>query len=230
MYGLTTMMFERCSSCQSTYCPIPTDGPLDSEVLVYGERPGQQEEFAARKARDRGYFNPEGQNCFIGDAGSEFNDNYLSLGGLRRDNVRVGNTVLCGAEGNKHPTDKQAKECAAFHIHKDIQETPSLKLVVLMGGVAASLVDGLDLEAEHGIPRWVEDWYGYTGWLVAQYHPAAGIHNTSYMIPLLADWEALGRWLKTGDWQWPLEAYDQKEFRLAENEEEVKEYFSQCER
>lgn len=234
-------MFERCSGCTSNYCPIPTDGPLSAEVLCYGERPGQQEEFAARKARDRGYFDSEGQNCFIGDAGEEFNNNYLRLAGLGRDRVRVGNTVLCGADGNKHPSERQARECAEFHIQRDIQETPRLKLVVLMGGVAASLVDGMDLEAEHGIPRWVEGWYGYTGWLVGMFHPAAGLHNSSMMIPLLEDWERLGRWLRDGmvlpddpimssrirtGWQWPVDQYPVKDFRLGRTRKDVIQYFA----
>ena len=224
------MNLPRCPDCPSVaYCPIPTDGPKNAEVLVYGERPGQQEEFAAEKAVAGGCFRLEGQNCFIGDAGDEFNENYLRFAGLERRNVRVGNTVLCGSNGNKHPTGKQARACADFHIAKDCAETPSLKLVILMGGVAASLVDGLDLESEHGIPRWVEDWFGWSGWVVPMYHPAAGLRlrQTSYMIPLFEDWERLGRWIKTGERQWPLDRYPEHDFRLARSAHEVKRCFDE---
>jgi uracil-DNA glycosylase family 4 len=178
------------------------DGPIRSRVYCYGERPGATEERAMRRALEEG-FELE-HYCFIGEAGREFNENYLLLGNLHRDEVRVGNTVQCGKEMNRKPKWEEAWNCAAFHMGKELEEG-NPEVVILIGGTACGLLKGeIDLEADHGIPMKGElfDWQG---WIVPMYHPAAGLHSTELMIPMLSDWEILGRWLGSGEWQWPID-------------------------
>ena len=62
------------------------------------------------------------------------------------------------------------------------------------------------------------------------YHPAAGLHNTSLMIPLLDDWTRVGWWLKAGtpdpvEWlRAPIHNL-KPDFQLATDAQQVLEYF-----
>ena len=214
---------DRCDTCTSAYLPIPTDGPVDARVYIYGERPGQNEEYSMRKQVEQGCLNR--RRVFIGDSGREFNENYLSLAGLDREDVRVGNVVMCGAEMNRHPSDGDIARCSQYHVGVELaQGNP--EVVILQGGSACKLVPDIDLEAEHGIPRKGEI-LGWSGWVVPMFHPAAGMHDTRYMIPLLDDWEKLGVWLRTGKWQWPVDEYaDRRDYRLAETKRDIIRYFT----
>lgn len=213
------MFNRRCPSCTSDYCPIPPDGPINARVYCYGERPGYSEELAMREAIASGIM-PK-HLCFIGAAGDEFNNTYLELGGLRRDDVRVGNLVLCGAPLNRKPTANEAMACASHHVPNELA-AGNPEVVVLMGATACKLVPGIDLEAEHGIPRLAQI-YDWCGWVVPMYHPAAGLHDTAMMIPLLEDWEVLERWLRLGEWQWAVDATN-KDYGLIDTRVEVQEF------
>lgn len=221
------MITRRCDSCTSSYCPIPTDGPVDADVYAYAERPGQSEQWnMLNMLKKRLEVNPhEQQLCLIGDAGEEFNETYLPLAGLGREQVRVGNVVLCGKENNKHPSDKEIEACSQYHVAEELAEGKP-KVVILMGASACQLVPDLNLEVEHGIPRRARifDWEGC---VVAMFHPAAGMHQTSYMIPLLEDWERFGEWLSAGR---PERACEEevKDYRLVETKQAVEEYFHDC--
>lgn len=161
--------------------------------MTIGEAPGREEDGAGRP--------------FIGQAGREFNENYLSLAGLYRDEVYVTNTVKCRPDLNRKPSKTEALGCAGHFIPQELEQV-NPEVVVLMGATACALIEGdhaIDLEADHGIPR-LGELYGWAGWIVPMYHPASGLHDTSMMTPMLEDWEALGKWLNAGVWSWPLES------------------------
>lgn len=223
------MIPRRCPSCTSSYCPIPTDGPVDADVYIYAERPGQSEQWnMLNMLKKRIEVQPQKQQlCLIGDAGEEFNDTYLPLAGLSREQVRVGNVVLCGKENNKHPSDKEIEACSRYHVAEELAEG-NPKLVVLMGASACQLVPDLNLDVEHGIPRRARifDW---EGWVVAMFHPAAGLHQSSYMIPLLEDYERLRDWIHYGKWQWSATPNDLKlDYTLAGSHDTIRDYFRRC--
>lgn len=169
---------DRCSACSGRYKCIPGDGSLRSKIVAIGERPGQQEQRMGR--------------VFVGDAGRELDDHYLLLAGLGRDDLYITNVVKCGEDRNKKPTQKEIDACSELHLRRELNEI-NPELVILMGATACSLVEDLELDIEHGIPRWARifDW---EGWVVGMYHPAAGMHNTNLMIPLRDDWKSLGEW------------------------------------
>lgn len=187
-------MDDRCSACSGKYCPIPPDGPKNARVMAVGERPGQTEELNAREGFRR--FGP--LRCFVGQAGDEFNLNYLKLAGLDREEIRTCNTVRCGSDLNRKPGMKEIQACSQHFLKADLEST-NPEIVLLLGATACSLVEGgVDLEVEHGIPRRgkIFDW---EGWVVAMYHPALGLHSTGKMTEMLADWEHLGEWLEKKD-------------------------------
>ena len=199
----------RCSICPNTNRCVHGDGPVPSPYLFIGEAPGRDEDY---------YGIP-----FIGDAGREFNENYLELAGLQRDTVYITNTVKCRPNLNRKPSAGEAAGCASrFLPHELSSVNPTV--VFLMGAVACSLVPGVDLEVEHGIPRKGE-LFGWTGWVVPMFHPARGLHDSSTMIPQLEDWARLRKWLRDSTWMWAVDQHPDRDYRLAESCTQIDNYF-----
>lgn len=203
----------RCGICPNRYRCVAGDGPSDARVVTIGEAPGREEDAGGRP--------------FIGQAGREFNENYLALAGLSREEVYVTNTVKCRPDLNRKPSYTEAIGCSS-HFLPDELATINPEVVVLMGATACSLVaGGIDLEAEHGIPR-LGELYGWVGWVVPVYHPAAGLHDTSMMIPMLEDWERLRGWLEKGTWVWPVVESTSRDYALIETVVEAEEFLHRC--
>lgn len=180
--------------------------------MCIGEAPGREEDAGGRP--------------FVGQAGREFNENYLSLAGLEREEIYVTNTVKCRPDLNRKPRPEEARWCAAHFLPSELAEV-NPEVVILMGSTACSLIldaegAGIDLEAEHGIPRLAEI-YDWAGWVVPMWHPASGLHNTSMMTPLLEDWERLKGWLEDGVWGWPVESTS-RDYGLLDSKVEVEEF------
>jgi uracil-DNA glycosylase family 4 len=151
------------------------------------ERPGQEENRYGRVA--------------CGKTGQELDELYLPLAGLDRSEVRLINTVLCGHESNKAPTDKEIAQCAPHHIPDEIDRT-NPDVIVLMGASACSLVPGIKLDLHHGVPQHtykVGDLFGWHGWLVPMYHPAMGLHESRWMKQIMDDWTGLKDFINADD-------------------------------
>lgn len=181
----------RCSICDPNCRFVAPDGPEPCEFLFIGEKPGREE---------------DGKGIpFVGDAGKEFNFNYLRLAGLGRDYIRISNTVKCRLGGNNtKPTADQIRACAGHHLPSEIRLV-NPRVIVLMGATACSLVPDIELDKDHGIPKQIavgecKEFFGdWGGWVWPMFHPAAGMHDTGMMIPLLEDFERLKEW-RHGRW------------------------------
>ena len=204
----------RCSICPLNHAPVFGCGPLPCRYISIGERPGRNENIKGIP--------------FIGESGREWDETYLPLAGLKRTEIRVTNTVKCFAEQNRKPTDNEIQGCSRHWLPREIEECQP-EVVFLMGATACSLLEGgIDLEAEHGIPR-LSDLFGWYGWVVPMYHPASGMHDTAWMTPLLEDWERLYRWLKYGEWQWPLDDL-KRDYGLLDSKQAAEEFLHRCNR
>lgn len=202
------MLSSRCSTCPKKYNLVLGDGPIQSRVMIIGEAPGREEDGVGRP--------------FIGQAGREFNENYLSLAGLRRDEVFVSNSVKCRPDLNRKPGQKELWGCANHHIPGELDEV-SPEVVILLGATACSLVPEIDLEVEHGIPS-KRRLYNWEGWVVPLFHPAAGLHQTEMMIYMLEDWAKLASWLDEDQWMWASDDVA-RIYNLAKTKSEVIDYF-----
>jgi len=177
----------RCGICPNTHRCVGGDGVKPNKLMFIGEAPGREEDWGGRP--------------FIGRAGDEFNNHYLGLAGLDRDDIYITNTMKCRpTDQNKKPSTGQVLGCSSYHIPGELDEVEP-DVVVLMGATACSMVPDIDLELEHGIPRYGE-LFGREGLVVPMFHPAAGMHDPSKMIPLMEDFKRLGKWLQ-GDWVAP---------------------------
>lgn len=205
----TATCLSRCPSCTCKFKIVPGGGPVPARYMSIGERPGVEE-------------NRNGK-CFIGKSGMEWNENYLLLAGLERDEIYVTNTVKCWAEGNRKPTEKEVRECGGHHLPHEIS-CVNPQVIFLMGGVACSLLPEIDLETQHGIP-FMGELYGHRCWIVPMYHPASGLHDTGQMIPLLEDWENLRDWIEYGVWKWGVDNHPEPHYELLCTGEEVSRMF-----
>jgi uracil-DNA glycosylase family 4 len=180
----------RCALCPNTHRQVLPDGPEDAQVAVVGEGPG--------------YWENRNGIPFSGPSGQELNLTYLPLAGLTREGVFVTNVLQCRCEANgvdRKPSDELARVCANNHLWAELERV-NPRIVVACGATAcAQFDDTINLELEHGFPRPAShgDWQGM---LVPMYHPAAGLHKGRFMIPQLADWENLGKWMR-GKWRVP---------------------------
>ncbi len=164
-------------------------GPLPAEVMFIGEKPGQTEDYQGR--------------VFAGDTGKELDGLYLDRAGLKRADVYITNAVKCRLGGNNNkPTDAQIAACSSHHLPDEIDACHPAT-IVLLGATACSLVGDISLEREHGIPR-PASLFDWSGWVVPMFHPAAALHETSKMIPLLDDFDRLRLWLR-GKWKPPVD-------------------------
>lgn len=182
----------RCGQCDLSCRFVPPNGPVPCEFLFIGEKPGREE---------------DGKGIpFVGDAGKEFNVTYLRLAGLGRDNIRISNTVKCRLGGNNNkPSPEQIRACASHHLPSEVCLVAP-RVIILMGATACSLVPDIELDKDHGIPKHIgvgecKEFFGdWGGWVWPMFHPAAGMHDTGMMIPLLEDFERLGEW-RNGNWK-----------------------------
>lgn len=179
------MTCTRCPSCPGLFRPCSGDGPEPlsalptsiPRVLFIGSMPGPEED------------NPHRQ-LFSGKAAKEFNETYLRLAGLSRDDIRFTNARKCRNETGKKPSDAEVLSCASYHLPGEI-ESADPEFIVLMGAAACSLIPDLNLDTEHGIPRYNQEFFGWTGTLIPMDHPSGGMHDTALMIPLLEDFARL---------------------------------------
>lgn len=202
---------DRCALCPGTHRVVLGDGPTGALAFCIGEAPGREE-------------NASGI-AFIGQAGMEYNELYLPLAGFTRPEVYTTNTVKCRPDQNRTPTAKEAQACALSFLPSELERVQPAS-ILLMGATACSLVPELDLETQHGIPQ-LSSLFGWDGWIVPMYHPAAGLHSTTLMGPMLDDWASLKQWYKTGEWQWPIDLTPDRDYRLCKTPNQVSTYFEE---
>jgi hypothetical protein len=115
----------------------------------------------------------------------------------------VTNSVRCFAvAGGDNPSHDDATLCGWHHLPELIRSMPHLEIIVLMGGVAYSLLQrDRPLDIQHGIPLLVEDFVG-TGSRVIMpvIHPAAGLHQPNEIARIRSDFKSLRDLYRDNKW------------------------------
>jgi len=200
--------YGRCSECTGKRQVFPC-GPTDTRIMLIGEGPGKNED--------------KDGIPFVGVSGREQDHTYFSLAGLRRRDIFITNCMQCRCERggmDVRPSAVQLAACVPNHLAEEIW-TVNPEIVILAGATACGLI-GSNLELEHGFPTYYKGsgLFGWEGVVVPMYHPAAGLRETRFMIPLLEDWKNLGKWLR-GEWNPPIPTADRLDYRLLKTEAEV---------
>jgi uracil-DNA glycosylase family 4 len=165
-----------------------------------------------------------GQN-FVGKTGREVNEHYLPLAGLRRDGIRVVNTIPFLPCTPKHKIDiKKQQHRDLVQYGAEIYLLPELErnhytLLMPVGAVACSIIDPtIDLELQHGIPCQTA-----FGECYPMYHPAGGIHEPKKMLHIRTDWAHLRRHL-AGTLTLPTDTYPNPDYRECVTELDLDHY------
>ena len=198
----------RCPNCPGAHFPILGDGPEPCPILGLGERPAARE-------NDR-------RQVFCGPSGDEIMYNYLRLAGIERGSgIRLENCVRCWAAQNRTPSDKELASCTN-HFLPGVFQLVKPELLLLMGASACKVMDKhYRIDTYHGRPVWGSVLGGlWTGWIWISYHPALGMHDTTKMNDLLADFERLGEWMQ-GEWKPPVPVKAKKDYRLIETDRDL---------
>jgi uracil-DNA glycosylase family 4 len=192
---------------------VPPSGPSPCRILFLAERPSREEDRSGTPLADRG------------KTGIEFNDSYLPLAALYRENVAVYNAVCCSDKGYNNPTPEQAAACSSHHLPALLRRLQP-EIIVTMGAVSASLFPNISLSLHRGIPQWSS--YGdWSGIVFPTFHPSAGLHSTAYMIPLRQDFEALKHLLRdldNGTFEWPSDPYPTPDYQVLRTVHDLSDY------
>lgn len=161
---------EKCALFHSRKKAVPGEGPAHSEIMFIGEGPG--------------FYENEQGRPFVGAAG-QFLDQLLAQAGLKRTDVWITNVVKCRPPGNRDP---QPEELAACNEYLDRQITAiNPSIIVTLGRFSmAKFMSGAKISSVHGQMRKIGDRY-----VIAMFHPAAALHQSSLKPAILADFAKL---------------------------------------
>ncbi len=208
-------MISPCSLCPCTRrrSPIPPSGPSPCRILFIAEAPAKNEDAQGIPLADRG------------QSGMEFNEGYLPICALYRQDIAVTNAVLCSQPNYRNPTEDEAEVCSAKHLPGLLSRLRP-EIIVTMGAVSASLFPGISLTLHHGIPQpaTYADWSGI---VLPTFHPAAGLRSTAYMIPLRQDFAALKdvlHALDTGTFSWPSDPHPAPDYSVLRTVHDLSDY------
>ncbi|MGE5251842.1 MAG: uracil-DNA glycosylase [Bacteroidota bacterium] len=167
-----------CTKCvlhASRKKAVPGEGPAHAEIMFIGEGPGFHE-------------NEQGRP-FVGAAG-QFLDQLLGQAGLTRSQVWITNVVKCRPPGNRDPLPDELEACD-IHLQRQI-EAINPSIIVTLGRFSMSrFMPGAKISSVHGQMRRIGDRY-----VIAMFHPAAGLHQASMKPAIMADFAKLPALLK----------------------------------
>jgi uracil-DNA glycosylase family 4 len=137
--------------------------------------------------------------------GEEFNEQYLPLCQMTRDDCYVTNVVKCYDPKTKSDlAAERLHACARVHLRDEIR-TLEPSTVVLMGGDAASMLTYPDvaepcmpefsIELEHGRLWQGMKLFGHKCEVITTLHPALGMHSTNSIREIREDF---ARWVNVG--------------------------------
>ena len=166
-----------CAGCQS--CPLGEtrtklvfgDGNPDSEIMLIGEGPGEQEDLQGLP--------------FVGPAGKLL-DSMLQMIDLDRSKVYIANMVKCRPPRNRDPQPTEQQACRSW-LDRQI-ELVDPKIIVCLGRIAAMGVikDDFRITREHG------QWFTLSGRMyMATFHPSALLRDPSKRPEAFMDLRAL---------------------------------------
>ena len=153
--------FDGCELKKNATNTVFCDGNPSSKIMLIGEAPGQTEDMEGIP--------------FCGRSGKLLDKMLLSIG-LDRTKVYITNTVFWRPPGNRKPTQEETDLCKPFVEYHIKLVDP--KLIILVGGTAASSVLGVDT----GISRLRGKIYQYKNQYINRHIDATAIFHPAYLL------------------------------------------------
>jgi DNA polymerase len=161
---------EVCGLAKSRTQVVFGEGNPQADLVVVGEAPGADEDRTGRP--------------FVGRAGKLL-DLLLASIGFPRDEVYICNVLKCRPPGNRNPEPDEIAACSPYLIRQIEMVAP--RAILAVGAFPAQTLVGTT-ESIGRIRGTVQSFQGVP--LVATYHPAALLRNSSWVRPV---WEDLQR-------------------------------------
>lgn len=167
---------EQCDLHYSRKNSVPGEGPANAELMFIGEGPGFHE-------------NEQGRP-FVGPAG-RYLDELLSLIGINRDEVFIGNVVKCRPPSNRDPQTEELAACSNY-LDRQIQ-TINPKVIVTLGRFSmAKYCPNAKISEVHGQAINIRGRL-----IIPMYHPAAALHQPSLKSVVESDFKNLPELINT---------------------------------
>ena len=163
-----------CTKCElhrSRKNAVPGEGPPHAEIMFIGEGPGQREDEQGRP--------------FVGASG-KFLDQLLGQAGVTRADVWITNVVKCRPPGNRDPLPDEIEICTGNYLQRQIELVNPSIIVTLGRHSMGRFFKGAKITQIHGQMREVDGRF-----VIAMYHPAAALHQTSLRAVIMEDFARL---------------------------------------
>jgi DNA polymerase len=162
-----------CTNCElhkTRKKSVPGVGPANAEIMLIGEGPG---------------FNENEQGLpFVGQAG-KFLSELLAQAGLKREEVWIGNVVKCRPPNNRDPQPDELAACDKYLERQIAAINP--KIIITLGRFSmGKFMPGARISAVHGQMRKIGERF-----VIPMFHPAAALHNPTYLPLIKADFARL---------------------------------------
>jgi DNA polymerase len=155
---------DRCRLAAGRTNAVPGEGSPDTEVVLVGEGPGQNEDRLGRP--------------FVGAAGALL-EALLASVGWRRDEVFITNVVKCRPPGNRDPHPDEMEACRPF-LRRQLEVLDPALVVTLGRFSLETFRPGDRISRAHGTTRPLDPADGAPGAVgYAMYHPAAALRQAS---------------------------------------------------
>lgn len=143
----------KCDLCKTRTNLVFGRGNPDSEIMLIGEGPGEQEDLSGTP--------------FVGRAG-QLLDDMLKMIDLTDEKVYIANVVKCRPPKNRDPMQEEKEACRDW-LNRQL-EIVSPKIIVCLGRIAATSV----IREDFRITKERGRWFTVNGvQTMAIYHPAA---------------------------------------------------------
>jgi uracil-DNA glycosylase family 4 len=153
----------RCRLATTRTNAVPGEGSPDTEVVLIGEGPGQNEDRLGRP--------------FIGRAGDLLTKLLASIE-WRREDVFITNVVKCRPPNNRDPEPDEVAACAPY-LHRQLEILDPALIVTLGRHSLGRFMPGARISQAHGTTGPVDPASGAADATVfAMYHPAAALRST----------------------------------------------------
>ena len=160
----------RCTLHTTRNKSVPGEGPINAEILLIGEGPGQNEDNQGRP--------------FIGAAG-KFLSELLAQAGLKREDVWITNVVKCRPPGNRDPLPDELSACNEYLERQIAALDP--KIIITLGRFSmGKYMPGAKITKVHGEMQRHGDRF-----VIPMFHPAAALHQAALKPAILADFAKL---------------------------------------
>lgn len=160
----------KCALHKTRIKSVPGEGPENAEIMCIGEGPGANEDQQGRP--------------FVGQAG-KFLGELLGLAGLKREEVWIGNVVKCRPPGNRDPLPEELLACNGY-LERQIDALEP-KIIITLGRFSmGKFFPSAKISAVHGQMRKVGNRF-----VIPMFHPAAALHNPTYLPLIKADFAKL---------------------------------------